>query len=72
MSKPDFKAMSRTELRQYVLSHRDDNEAMRELFINRSDPNGKIYPPSFDEEGMQITEEALRLKVVQRPSLEEY
>jgi hypothetical protein len=25
--KPDFKAMSRKELRTYILEHRDDNEA---------------------------------------------
>ena len=71
MSKPDFKAMSQAELRQYVLSHRDDTAAMRELFVNRSDPNGKIYPPSCYESGMRTTEEALRLKLGQMPSLEE-
>lgn len=65
MSKPDFKAMSQAELRRYVLSHRDDMEALRELFVNRSDPNGKIYSPSFDEEGVRATEEALRLKLTQ-------
>lgn len=67
MSKPDFKAMSKAELKRYVLSHRDDMEALRELFVNRSDPNGKIYPPSFDEEGVQATEEVLRLKLRQTP-----
>lgn len=71
MSKLDFKTMSQAELRQYVLSHRNDTAAMRELFVNRSDPNGKIYPPSFDEEGIRTTEEALRLKLEQMPSLKE-
>lgn len=69
--KPDFKTMSQAELRQYVLSHRDDIEAMRELFINRSDPNGRIYPPSFDEEGARIAEEALRHKLGIPPKPEE-
>jgi hypothetical protein len=27
MSKPDFKAMSQSELQQYVLAHREDQEA---------------------------------------------
>ncbi|GAA6620353.1 DUF6887 family protein [Scytonema sp. NUACC26] len=31
MNKPDFKAMSRAELRAYVLQHPDDKEAFYEL-----------------------------------------
>jgi len=38
MSKPDYQAMSRQELKQYVLTHRDDLEAIRELF-DRPAPN---------------------------------
>lgn len=60
---PDFSAMTRSELKRYVLSHREDMEAMRELFVNRSDPNAKVYPADFSEEGLQQAEEALRLIV---------
>ena len=31
MTKPDFKTMSKAELRAYVLLHPDDNEAFYEL-----------------------------------------
>lgn len=44
MTNPNYKKMSREELRKYVLLHRDDDEAIRELFVNRRNPNAKIYP----------------------------
>ncbi|NHC36903.1 DUF6887 family protein [Scytonema millei] len=65
MNKPDFGSLNRTELKRYVLEHRDDLEAMREFFVNRSDPNGKVYPFTLDEEGQREGFEALRRKVEQ-------
>lgn len=44
MSKPDFQQMSRQELKKYVLAHRDDDEAIRELFINRWRKNAIHVP----------------------------
>lgn len=44
MTNPNYEKMSREELRKYVLLHRDDDEAIRELFVNRRNPNAKIYP----------------------------
>ena len=60
MTKPNFKEMSRTELRKYILAHREDEEAIHELFINRSNPNAKIYPANLSDEEML---EILRRKI---------
>ncbi|WP_334918198.1 DUF6887 family protein [Nostoc sp.] len=48
MTKPDFKQMTRKELKKYILTHPTDDEAIRELFINRRNPNVKIYPYPYD------------------------
>ena len=48
MKKPNFQEMSRKELKKYVLSHPTDDEAIRELFINRRNPNAKIYPYPYE------------------------
>lgn len=62
--KLDFKSMSLAELRDYVKQHRNDDEAIHELFVNRRNPDAKEYPPPLDEEGIKVMEEALRRKVV--------
>jgi len=41
MNKPDFNAMSKAELKAYVLEHRDDLDALEVLFSRRS-PNTKV------------------------------
>ncbi|MBD2436438.1 DUF6887 family protein [Nostoc sp. FACHB-110] len=38
-SKPDYKAMSPEELRQYILEHRDDDDAVHEAVL-RIQQNG--------------------------------
>ena len=48
MMKPDFNTMTRKELKKYVLSHPQDDEAIRELFIKRRNPNAKIYPSPYE------------------------
>ncbi|MDF5719987.1 MAG: hypothetical protein PUP91_05765 [Rhizonema sp. PD37] len=48
MTKPDFQQMSRKELKKYVLTYPTDDEAIRELFINRRNPNVKVYPSPYD------------------------
>ncbi|WP_198648971.1 hypothetical protein [Cyanothece sp. BG0011] len=40
--KPNFKAMSLQELKKYVLSHRDDQEAWQE-FTHRDRPNAVYF-----------------------------
>jgi hypothetical protein len=48
MTKPNFQQMTRKELKKYILAHPTDDEAIRELFINRRNPNAKIYPYPYD------------------------
>ncbi|WP_026730756.1 DUF6887 family protein [Fischerella sp. PCC 9605] len=44
MTKPDFVSMTRTELRQYILDHREDQEPL-EVYIDRfQNPNNKVFP----------------------------
>ncbi|MEH1933167.1 MAG: hypothetical protein V7L14_05460 [Nostoc sp.] len=44
MSKPDFTSLTRTELRQYILDHRDDEEALQ-IYVDRfQSTNNKIFP----------------------------
>src|SRR4028118_1833177 len=53
--KPNFKQMSVPELRKYVLTHRDDMEAIRALFHH---PSLKYHqmPPLVTEDGAPIAE----------------
>ena len=53
--KQNFEDMSVSDLRAYVLKHRDDIEAIRALFHH---PHLKetIMPPLFNEEGVLIEE----------------
>jgi len=44
MTKPDFTKMTRKELKKYILSHPTDDEVIRELFINRRNPNVQVFP----------------------------
>lgn len=44
MTKPDFKQMTRKELKTYIRQHPTDDEAIRELFINRRSSESKSYP----------------------------
>lgn len=66
MNKPNFKTMSRAELRAYIVATHDD-DAIRELFVNRRDPNAKKYPAPLDEAGIKIMEEAFRRKLQGEP-----
>ena len=63
MNKPDFKEMPRDKLIAYIKQNRTDDEAIRELFVNRRNQNAKKYPTPLDPESIQITEEAIRNKV---------
>lgn len=56
--KPNFTEMSVSELRAYVLKHREDDEAIRVLFHH---PSFKwvTMPPMFTEDG-QLIEENIR------------
>lgn len=50
----DYKSMTKSELRDYVLSHRDDEEAVREL-MDRSEGKRRAFPlPQSDEEMAEL------------------
>ncbi|MGB5596938.1 MAG: hypothetical protein WBM32_13715 [Crocosphaera sp.] len=48
MSKPNFTQMTRKELKTYIRQNPTDDEAIRELFVNRRSPNAKNYPYPYD------------------------
>jgi hypothetical protein len=56
--KPNFDEMSKAELKAYVLSHRDDDEAIRVLFSHRNPPDSEAtwYGPMCTPEGVPIEE----------------
>ncbi|MBW4637472.1 MAG: hypothetical protein KME05_04415 [Gloeocapsa sp. UFS-A4-WI-NPMV-4B04] len=51
MSKPNFDAMSKAELRDYVIKHQEDNEAFY-AFVDRltAKPSSVSYPASMTPE----------------------
>jgi CBS domain-containing protein len=67
--KLNFEAMSKAELKAYVLKHRDDLEAIRFLFRVPAGVEVKRYPPICTEEGVpieeniRIMEEAIQEKI---------
>lgn len=69
--KTNFEEMSRSELKAYVLSHRDDDEAIRVFFCRRnpSDSQATWYGPMCTPEGVpieeniRIAEEAIKQRV---------
>lgn len=48
MTKPDFTQMNRKELKTYIRQNPTDDEAVRELFINRRSHNAKTYPYPYN------------------------
>lgn len=51
MAKPNFDAMSRVELRAYVIEHQDEREAFY-AFVDRltAKPSSVVYPASMTPE----------------------
>jgi len=65
--KPDFSQMTRTELKQYVRNHHEDDEAIRALFSRDSD-NAIFFPmPKTPQEATEI-ENFLRAKIAKQKS----
>ena len=63
MSKPNFSQLTRQELKRYIRQHPTDDEAIRELFVNRRSPDAKVFPPPS-----QMTQEELENIFKQRMS----
>lgn len=59
----DFKSMSRTELRAYVLAHREDVEAWA-VFSDglKDDPNVIWVSPDLDEAGWKEMEKLIKAR----------
>lgn len=53
--KPNFETMSTKELRAYILTHREDTEALNALFNRRSPDSEAVWfhPPQSSEEHQQ-------------------
>lgn len=63
--KPDFSKMTKTELKTYIRSHHEDDEAIRELFGRPTD-NALFFPmPKTKEEAEEI-ENVIREKIQQK------
>ncbi len=66
---PNYQTMSKTELRNYVLTHKEDMEAIRLLFHTPDGSSIRRYPPVSTEEGLpieeniKIMEEAIKKKI---------
>jgi hypothetical protein len=67
--KPNFQEMSKAELKAYVLEHRDDLEAMRQLFSRRTPgTEHKRYPPLFQngvaiEENIRVMQDVIQQRI---------
>jgi hypothetical protein len=50
MTKPNFDPMTRQEIREYILQHREDDDAI-EALINKGNQNSPTYKfPQTDED----------------------
>ena len=50
MTKPNFDSMTRQEIRDYILQHREDDDAI-EALISKGNPNSPTYKfPQTDED----------------------
>lgn len=58
----DFAKMSKSELRQYVLEHKEDLEALRSL-MSRRNPQATRYNFSNLEEEKKQIEEIIKQKI---------
>jgi hypothetical protein len=75
---PNYEAMSRAELKAYILEHREDIEAIRVLFAVQPGTEVKRYPPVVTEEGLpieeniRIMEQAIQERITQENQKNDY
>jgi hypothetical protein len=62
MMKPDFSKMTRQELRNYVLAHREDDDAI-EVLINKGNSHSLKYPFPKTEDDFREMAEILKRKL---------
>jgi hypothetical protein len=59
--KPNYDEMTQTELRAYILGHRDDLDAIEAFFARRSpDSEATLFPPPQTEQEWQQQLEIIR------------
>ena len=63
--KPDFSKMTRQELRNYISTHREDDDAIESL-INRGNPHSLKYPFPQTEDDFREMEEILKQKLASK------
>lgn len=72
MTEPNFEAMSRSQLKTYLVEHRDDNRAWDVFFAmidqDRSVENEWFAAP-LDDESIALSEQAIQQKVKEIESL---
>jgi len=56
MNQPNFQQMSRKELKDYIRNHPTDDDAIRELFLNRPRVGAKTYPFPYDMSKEELDE----------------
>ncbi len=62
MMKPNFDTMTRQEIREYILQHREDDDAI-EALISRGNPNSPTYKFPQTDEDLQEMEAILKQKL---------
>ncbi len=63
--KPDFSKMTRQELRNYILAHREDDDAI-EALIKLGNPHSPKYPFPKTEDDFREMEEILKQKLASK------
>ena len=59
MATPEFDSMSKKELRQYILEHRNDNAAFEFYLDKFTNPNSTIYPAPQSLEDMSYLQKII-------------
>ncbi len=59
----EFEAMSMTELKTYVMSHRNDDAAWTKYIARLVATDSKCYPAPIDKAGEEIMQEAFRQRL---------
>ena len=62
MMKPNFDTMTHQELREYILQHREDDDAI-EALINKGNPNSPTYKFPQTDEDLREMEAILKQKL---------
>lgn len=62
MMKPNFDTMTRKEIREYILQHREDDDAI-EALINKGNPNSPTYKFPQTDEDLREMETILKQKL---------